>query len=342
MSELNRLLSDLSSLEERENKLTLVTIPSAWGFRLARIALALFGTLAGASSIAWAISSTDFSALSRNFVDEPAVLFDSRDGPVEPKIQKYEPQIRPLTSKSKAADSDVIVTPILLPPPAPLSELLEDTSPSSLLVESVTLSGEQLATIAYDKAQEKAQEGDTQRAIAYLYDALKYNGSNVLAINQLAGLLYGRNQIREAESVLRNGIKTNPTSATLRLTLARMYQQTGREESALIVLIAAEDILVDDPVNLVSMRAALAQKFGRLELAKDSYQWLTEKEPMDGRWWLGLGVAAERENAYGQAGRAYQEAVKAGGLSDQAVDFARQRILYLQTLSQQEVPASGN
>lgn len=339
MSELNRLLSDLSSQENKNNKVFLVTIPSAWGFRFARVALALFVTLTGATGIAWAISSTDFSALSKSFVSEPLKRFISPDEQVN-SPPKPDVQIRHLASESFNSESSLFV-PKLAGTPGTLLPEEELMAPASLLVESVSLTGVQLALISYEKAQKKAQEGDTQKAIEYLYDAVQYNPINVDATNQLAGLLYGRNKIREAENVLRKGIKINPVSATLRLTLARMYLQTDREESALIVLIAAEDSLNDDPISLVSMRAALAQKFGKHELAKDSYQWLTEKEPMDGRWWLGLGVAAERENAILQAARAYQEAVKAGGLSDQAVNFARQRIAYLNSLSQ-EVAVNGD
>lgn len=343
MSELNRLLSDLSSLENKDNSVTLDRIPSAWGFRFARVALALFGTLAGASGLAWAISSADLAGLSRDFAAESLKIFDSRAPQVESRTVKPDVYIRALSPESINATQAILLAKLETKPSntPPVKSSVEVSGQQMLSVESVSLTGEQLATIAYDKAQKRALEGDTKKAIDYLYDAVQYNPLNVAAVNQLAGLLFGRNKIREAENVLRKGIQINPTSATLRLTLARIYQQTQREESALIVLIAAEDSLDDDdPMNLVSMRAALAQKFGKHELAKDSYQWLTEKDPMDGRWWLGLGVAAERENTNKEAISAYQEAVNAGGLSDQAVKFARERIAYLQGLSQ-EVPVDG-
>lgn len=351
MSELNRLLSDLSSQKNEENNVTVVTIPNAWGFRLARVALALFGTLAGASSLAWAISATDFTQLSRNLSSiDPIAFISTHNISISPKMDALPVETRAVVAQQNINSSSVeqaislakmgshaeieVNKEELLAQNVMVKKVEESILPASLHVESVDLTSEQLAVIAYENAQKKASEGDMQKAIAYLHDAVQYNPRHISAVNQLSGLLFGRNQIRDAENVLRKGIKINPTSSTLRLTLARIYQQTQREESALIVLTAADLTFDDDPVRLVSMRAALAQKFGQNDLAKKSYQWLTKNEPTDGRWWLGLGVVAEKENDYKEADRAYKEAVNTGGLSNKAVEFARQRIVYLEGVAQ--------
>ncbi|WP_407331517.1 tetratricopeptide repeat protein [Enterovibrio sp. 27052020O] len=373
MSELNRMLSDLTSPDNNANRVAAATIPSTWGFRFARVVLALVATLVCATGIAWAVSSGDHHAAVSPEVSVPSqVLVLAPQETATPAIAAPSPTQKVSTRDRNfvhvnAVEERVRVTPTSTPTPTPVADVLEpvlvaqvqspkaDALPikatpakaavipklvaeptvlevapeSSLSVETIALSGEQLADIAYDKAQKRAQVGDTQKAIAYLRDAVKYDANHIAATNQLAGLLYGRNKLRDAESVLRKGISTNPSSASLKLTLARMYQQSQREESALNVLMAPVDGLDGEHVRYVSLRAALAQKLAKHDVAKQSYQWLAEREPADGRWWLGLAISAEREKDDDDAKRGYAKAITAGGLSNESVQFARQRLAYL-------------
>ncbi|NGN98251.1 tetratricopeptide repeat protein [Grimontia sp. S25] len=354
MSELNRMLSDLSSQQNSEKRLAVASIPSVWSFRFARVVLALVATLVGATGISWAVSVGSEKALLATPMLTPEPVFaepapKALPSPTQkvvksevsyvamkatPVVAAVEPTFE---TKAETKPTEQISEPVLMAKvetvkAAPVQEKVEQEA--SLSVETIELTGEQLADIAYDKAQKRAQVGDTQKAIAFLRDAVKYNPSHIAATNQLAGLLYGRSQLREAENVLRKGISANPNSATLKLTLARMYQQSGSEESALNVLSSSVNLLDGEQVRFVSMRAALAQKLGKNLEAKQSYQWLTEQEPMDGRWWLGLGVSAEKTGANEEAANAYGKAVQSGGLSNQSVNFARQRLVYLQNLKQ--------
>lgn len=355
MSELNRMLSDLSSPENNETRVAVAPIPPAWGFHFARIALALVATLVGASGIAWAVSSgSESAALPATAAGPEPVLVAPM--PVSSPTQKVVKSdisyvamnttapvaveaIPPVVTdmpKATASVSAVASAPMLVANVAPVNDdpIVGDTSEQapSLSVETVELTGRELAELAYGKAQKRAQSGDTQKAVAFLYDAVKYDPDHVAATNQLAGMLYGRNQLRDAENVLRKGIQSNPRSATLKLTLARMYQQSGRDESALAVLSVPAGLLDGDQVSVMSMRAALAQKLDKNQQARESYRWLTEREPMDGRWWLGLGISAEKSGAHDEAGKAYANAVKSGGLSNASVNFARQRLAYLNNL----------
>ncbi|CZF78430.1 tetratricopeptide repeat protein [Grimontia marina] len=357
MSELNRMLSDLSSQQNSEKRLAVASIPSVWGFRFARVVLALVATLVGATGISWALSSGSEKAplTPPTLIPEPVFADSTPKAAPSPtqKVVKSEVSYVAKHSVPKAVDveqpvslakaENTVITkvpePVLMAKVEPVKaarvlDSIEVEQEASLSVETIELTGEQLADIAYEKAQKRAQVGDTQKAIAFLRDAVKYNSSHIAATNQLAGLLYGRSQLRDAENVLRKGISANPNSATLKLTLARMYQQNGSEESALNVLSSSVNLLDGEQVRFVSMRAALAQKLGKNLEAKQSYQWLTEQEPMDGRWWLGLGVSAEKTGANAEAEKAYGKAVQSGGLSNQSVNFARQRLVYLENLKQ--------
>ncbi|MBE1276284.1 tetratricopeptide repeat protein [Enterovibrio baiacu] len=427
MSELNRMLSDLSAPAQKENTVSVAAIPSAWGFRAVRVVLAIVATLVGASGIAWAIAANGDNAdgdtaareetsviaqpqaIAPVLVKEPdATIHEpaSKAPTITPSVTKKvatqdiafvamnaSPKASVPSSKPPAVTVDAatvsapnttlvkpvepteqlavidtkedVKTPVAMPSvastrvprvvaTAPIEpsvnsatssdaadNAVENTSASSLTVETVELSGEDLAAIAYKKAQKRAQVGDTQQAIVYLRDAVKYQPTHVGATNQLAGLLYGRGKLRDAESVLRKGISANPQAASLKLTLARMYQQNSREESALNVLMTPVNTLDGEQGRYMSMRAALAQKLGRHGLAKDSYQWLTHNEPHDGRWWLGYAVSSEREGELLTAKDAYQSAIQAGGLSDKSVQFARQRLVYINNQAQKEGDSDG-
>ncbi|MGF1865694.1 hypothetical protein L4D15_10535 [Enterovibrio norvegicus] len=407
MSELNRMLSDLSAPAQKENTVSLAAIPSTWGFRVVRVVLAIVATLVGASGIAWAIAANGDNAdrEGKTVIAQPQVIAPALIKETDAGVEIHEPVVAPsiitpsvttkvatqditfvalndkpkasavavkqpdivrqtaFVSEPKAAPMKHVETPVelaaissntprviamtTLEPSANSastseeSAVTEDTSTPSLTVETVELSSEDLAAIAYKKAQKRTQVGDTQKAIVYLRDAVKYQPTHLGATNQLAGLLYGRGKLRDAESVLRKGISANPQAASLKLTLARMYQQSSREESALNVLMTPVDTLDGEQRRFMSMRAALAQKLGRHGLAKDSYQWLTRNEPHDGRWWLGYAVSSEREGDLSTAKESYQSAIQAGGLSDKSVQFARQRLVYINNQAQKEGDSDG-
>lgn len=354
MSELNRLLSDIVSPECKDNKVSIASVPKSTGFVFARISVVTVAVLMSASGIAWAISAvsevgvssgllpTASSGLSpvamastSDFVAQTSpttrinlgnMHFVEQDGLKEtaPKrVEATKPMLLAAVSSTPPASSSPV-------PKAPSVSTPEAGQASNMEIETVELSADELAKMSYKSAQQYTREGDSQRAISDLYNAIRYNPNHIGANNQLAALLYGRGQNLDAERVLRKAIQANPDSSALKLTLARMYQQGGREEAALNILTTPQDRLDGNQINVVSMRAALAQKLGNSDLAQTSYRWLSIQEPTEGRWWLGLAVSTERKKALEQALWAYETAISTGGLSNQSVEFARQRVQLLQ------------
>ncbi len=214
---------------------------------------------------------------------------------------------------------------------------------ASMTVEHVTLTPKEMATVAYDKAQQRAKQGDMNEAIQYLFTVLDNQPTHVAAINQLAALLYGKNRGREAEFVLRKGIKANPDKLSLTLTLAKLLDKSGQPEAALWVLGEAKSKAESDPKHashLHAMRGALAQELNHIGMARDSYQWLTTHYAEDGRWWLGLAVAEDKSGHIDKAIPAYESALSAGHLSSPSVTFIRERLALLP--KPQEVAVDGN
>ncbi len=357
MSELNRLLSDMVSSECKDNKVSIASVPKSTGFVFARISVVTVAVLMSASGIAWAISTVSMV----NMPDGLLTLTPNGLSPVSmASPSDFIPQNSPTTRinlgnmhfvdkqdfEEATPKRPEVAKPIAVAAvssavpaassPVPRTPATVSASPSNqgqvskMEIETVELSAIELAKMSYKNAQQHAREGNSQGAISELYTTIRYNPNHIGANNQLAALLYGRGQNLDAERVLRNAIQDNPNSSALKLTLARMYQQGGREEAALNILTTPQERLDGNQINVVSMRAALAQKLGNNDLAQTSYRWLSIQEPTEGRWWLGLAVSTERKKAFEQALWAYETAISAGGLSNQSVDFARQRIQLLQ------------
>lgn len=343
MSELNRLLSEIVSPECKENKVSVAQVPKSTGFVFARISVVTVVILMSASGIAWAISTvTDLTKETGMFETEGQLSQVMHSAPTD-FIAQASPTTRINLGDMHFVTPDKLEETTQRPvrlaqvqAPAPASAHLEMPpsaagQTSRMEVETVELTPTELAELNYKKAQKYTRRGDPQRAIEVLYQAVQDDPTHIAATNQLAALLYGRGQILDAERVLRKGIQKNPISSALKLTLARMYQQGGREEAALNILTTPQDRLDGNQINIVSMRAALAQKLGNSDLAQTSYRWLSIQEPTEGRWWLGLAVSTERKQALEQALWAYETAISTGGLSNQSVHFARQRIQFIQS-----------
>ncbi|MFD2178858.1 tetratricopeptide repeat protein [Veronia pacifica] len=233
----------------------------------------------------------------------------------------------------------VLAMGLVFSSPAYAAKAVSQTEQSAMSVEHVSLTPEELASVAYQRAQKSAQAGDMNRAISYLREVIEHQPTHTGAINQLAALLYGKNLGREAEQVLRRGIKANPHTLSLKLTLARLFEQSGQPEAALSVLLtepSGNEKDSEQTIRFYAMRGALSQYLNKTSLAHKSYLWLTANDDDDGRWWLGLALAEEKSGRETAAIAAYESALEAGHLSSQSVSFVRTRLLALKTASEDQ------
>lgn len=169
-----------------------------------------------------------------------------------------------------------------------------------MIVEQVSLTPEQLAQKALQRAQKAMESNELQTAVSAYTEALRYTPHDEMARQKLAALYYGKGDGRKAFDLMQAGIERNPDGEVLRLALAKLLVKEKQEASALVPLA----YLPSQPsIEYLSLRAALAQKTKQDEIARESYQQLTEKDPNNGRWWLGLAIQQERalQMAYGAA-----------------------------------------
>ncbi|EGR4342783.1 tetratricopeptide repeat protein [Vibrio cholerae] len=200
-----------------------------------------------------------------------------------------------------------------------------------MIVEQVSLTPEQLAQKALQRAQKAMESNELQTAVSAYTEALRYTPHDEMARQKLAALYYGKGDGRKAFYLMQAGIERNPDGEVLRLALAKLLVKEKQEASALVPLA----YLPSQPsIEYLSLRAALAQKTKQDEIARESYQQLTEKDPNNGRWWLGLAIQQERALQWPAAQHAYQQALNKVGLSSQSQAFIHQRLQLLASLEE--------
>lgn len=145
---------------------------------------------------------------------------------------------------------------------------------------------------------------------------------------RLAGLLYGDGRISEAQQLLDEGIRLAPGRADFRLMQARLALTTGNKAAALQSLSGWEPP-VSGNLDYYATRAALAQELSQPGVAARSYQQLTAVQPAEARWWLGLGIALDKQGRPLAALEAYRKALSLP-LSSGSRQFVQQRIEQLE------------
>ncbi|WP_322803205.1 tetratricopeptide repeat protein [Vibrio alfacsensis] len=200
---------------------------------------------------------------------------------------------------------------------------------SSMRIEQVELSHQQLAEKALIRADKAMDANDMKGALSAFNEALRYQPTNVEARQKLAALYFGKGDTREAYDILQAGINLDVNNQVLRLALSKLLVKANQPEAALSPLVHLPPMSSRD---YLAMRAALAQKQKQNDIALESYQLLTQREPENARWWLGLGIQQERALEFKSAMASYQQALGKVGISNQSQAFIRDRLKLLQQL----------
>lgn len=178
------------------------------------------------------------------------------------------------------------------------------------------------------KAYMASQENDETRVVQLLHEILLIAPDEMKTRKQLAALLFSKSQLNEAKDVLSKGIQQAPSDSSLRLMLSRIFYRLGDLSQAFTVLAEHPySALAND--ELVSFRAALAEKTGNYGTAQQDYLLLVQRNPNDAKWWLGLGVSQDKQKLSEQAISSYQQAQSLNQLPQQVDTFVAKRIQLL-------------
>ncbi len=238
---------------------------------------------------------------------------------IKPVVEEYESTSEPEFESEPEVHSVRVRA-------APRHVVEESHEPEQLSIKTVTLNNRQLADLEYNRAEKALAQADSQQAIISLQKAVKYRPDWIEARQKLAATLYGQGSVRGAIATLEEGLELAPQQPVLRLTLAKLLAQESQPEAALAIL---NSVPANAPMPYLVMRGALAQEVKNNAIALNSYQQLLNRQPQNGRWWLGLAIAAERSNNKAKATMAYQQALKYGHISQQSIQFAQQRLALL-------------
>lgn len=196
---------------------------------------------------------------------------------------------------------------------------------NKMKIEQVTLSPDELATIADKKATIAMAKGDLAEAEQQFYLLLEQKPRDVDARKQLSALLYGQGRLSDASRILEEGVRQLPTEPDFRLLLARIALASRQQQAAYDWLAGARPPLAGN-LDYYATWAALSQDLGHTLESRELYLQLLRKKPDEGRWWLGLGVAEEKLGSRERALDAYQSARLHGGLGDTTTQWLTQRI----------------
>ena len=151
---------------------------------------------------------------------------------------------------------------------------------------------------------------------------------NIKARKKLASLLFAQGNYAQSKQLLIQGIELHPTQSDLRLMLARLY--VVQKESAQAMRILAEfQPGSDNQTEYLAYRASLAQQLKQAESAKSDYQTLTDMEPNNARWWLGLAIVRDQSDEITMALQAYNKAYRLDQLDSSVNNFIQKRISVL-------------
>ena len=200
---------------------------------------------------------------------------------------------------------------------------------SSMNIEQVELTHHQLAIKALGRAEKALDANDMQTALSAYQEALRYEPTNVDTRQKLAALYFGKGDTRKAYEIMQEGISLDINNQTLRLALSKLLVKAKQPQAALSPLVHMPPTPNRD---YLAMRAVLAQKQKQDEIALESYQLLTQRDPENARWWMGLGIQQERALQFTSAINSYNKALGKVGISNQSQAFIRDRLTVLKQL----------
>lgn len=237
--------------------------------------------------------------------------------PVNPAPPAVEPapavaKAAPTPPKPEPAVAKAVVAakPAPVAPPAPVKTL-------------------PTAAALVQEARDLQKQGQDALAAERLEQAIALEPNAFAPRDQLANLHLRHGRRSAALELWREGIRLAPTEVHWRKRLARALLEDGDGAGAIDQLTAVSQPTVAADGEFHGLLAAAYQRQGEPSRAAAVYRRLAEQEPRGGIWWLGLAIALEGLRDGEGARGAYQQAIGAEGLGEEARAFAAGRLRQL-------------
>ena len=228
------------------------------------------------------------------------------------------------------------ITPVAVTAPQTVAKHVKVTTPESehvedrVLIKAVTRTPLQQAQLYATQADSALLAGDKERAKQLFAKVLAFDKQHDLSRETLAAILYGEQRTQSAVNLLQEGLSVSPDYTNFRLMLARIYLKNKNKQQAYYYLKPHRPEVAGN-VDYYALLAGLAQSLNDLDRALMAYKTLTDHEPNRAKWWLGLGISADKAKQVTLALKAYHTAQNMGQLSASSRNYINARITQLET-----------
>jgi|GEM_PF-2908147 len=172
------------------------------------------------------------------------------------------------------------------------------------------------------------EQGRIHEARSHYEQALLSDAQHLRARQSLAVVCLESGQRGKAEEVLREGMARHPGESWFLRSLAQMQIQQGDYAQAAGVLKTGLAPGKNSPSGDAAdwaLYASTLGKLGRMEDCVHAYREALRRDPAQGAWWIGLGVALEHTGHRPEAADAYTRALQSR-LGSDLKEFATQKV----------------
>lgn len=212
---------------------------------------------------------------------------------------------------------------------AKLVEPPTDSLESQVVIKQVKRTPAQQATLYQQQAEDAFFTGDSEKAKQRFQQVLTLQADNNSSREQLAAILFGEKRTKSAVNLLQQGLSVSPEYANFRLMLARIYMKNNDKKQAYYYLKPYQPEVIGN-LDYYALLAGLAQNLADLDVALMAYSKLTEVDPNRAKWWLGLGITADKLQRSAFALDSYKTAQAMGQLSAASRKYIDARIALLE------------
>jgi MSHA biogenesis protein MshN len=185
------------------------------------------------------------------------------------------------------------------------------------------LTPKQLSENTYRRALASLQDGRVSTAMADLDRALEIDPRNEAARQTYVSLLLEQRRPDDAIRQLRLALGIDPRQPGLAMVLARLQLERGGP--------ALQTLMTTLPhaaasADYQAFLAGVLQREGRHAEAAQYYQAALKLSPLNGVWWMGLGISLQADQHRAEAREAFSRARTGDGITPELLAFINRRI----------------
>jgi len=204
--------------------------------------------------------------------------------------------------------------------------ITQEKEAPTLRISRSQIPPERVVQRKFEKAERAIMDNEVLKAEQLFEDILLIQPEHKSARKQLSALWFGRKLFQPALNLLSKGVALFPRDVDFRLMKARILLNQNNTQAAFQVL---KEYETAPHAEYQVLLANTAQAVGDTKSTILAYQQLVKIEAHKGKWWLGLAVALDRNSEFEEARNAYQKALFTENLSDNTVQFVKQRMAEL-------------